>query len=153
VGATVGVAVAAAVAAAVLIHPWTALAAAPLAALTVRRPRIGRYLPAGLVALAAAQIVWYQTQNNYELDRDWAQHFRGAHLCAFLGILLLGVGAAWDLWGRRTERGDRDGAAPSVPESAGDDDLSLQEVEEGTGGAVPREPVGVGDRGGAEAGP
>jgi hypothetical protein len=152
VGTTVGVAIAAAVAAAVLIHPWAALAAAPLAALTVRSPRVGRYLPVALVALAAAQIVWYQTRNNYELDRDWAQHFPGAHLCAYVGILLLGIGAAWDLWGRRTDRDDREGAEPSLPQSAGDDDLSLEEIEEGTGRAVPREPVGVGDRRGTETG-
>jgi arabinofuranan 3-O-arabinosyltransferase len=147
VGTLVAVALAAAAGAAIVIHPLAALAAAPLAALTVWRPRIGRFLPPALVALAAAQIVWYQQRNDYELDRDWAQHFGGAHVCAFLGVLLLAVGAAWDVWGRRTERA---GAAPA---SAGDGDLGLQQVEDGPGSTVPREPVGVAHRGGAEPGP
>jgi hypothetical protein len=146
VGVTVAVALGTGVLAAILIHPWVALAAAPLAAITLRLPRAGRFLPAALVALAAAQIVWYQQQHDYELDRDWAQHFPGAHLSAFLGVVLLAVGAGWEVWGRR---GQRRGSAPA---SAGDDGLGLEEVEESGGGAVPREPVGVAHGGGAEPG-
>ena len=147
-GVTVVVAVATAVVATIVIHPLTAVPAGLLAALTVRRPRIGRYLPAALVALAAAQIAFYQWRDDYPLDRDWAQHFGAAHLCAFLGVLLLGVGAAWDVWGRRPGPRRR----RPRPESAGDGDLPLEEVEEGRGGAVPREPVGVLVGGGAEPG-
>ncbi|MFI5045844.1 MAG: alpha-(1-_3)-arabinofuranosyltransferase family protein [Acidimicrobiia bacterium] len=147
VGTTIVVALATAVVAAIVIHPLSAVPAAVLAAVTVRRPRIGRYLPAALLAAAAAQVAWYQWREHYLLERDWAQHFGGAHVCAFLAVLLLAAGAAWDAW---APRGD---AAPASSGSRGGDDLPFEEVEEGRGAAVPREPVGVLGGGGAESRP
>ena len=138
------VGLATAVGAALVIHPLVALVAGPLGALAVRRPRIGRFLPTGLVILGAMQVGFFQARDHHPFNRAWPQWFGGAHITTYLGILLLGAGAVYEAWAR---------LHPPADSGAGDRiDLTLEQLEDGAGGRVPREGAGVVGGGGAESG-
>lgn len=82
-----------AIAAAVLISPVAALPFVFAIVVADRWPWIGRLLPVALVALAGAQVAFFQVRDRHEPDFNWPQHFGGAHLAALAGVLLLAVTA------------------------------------------------------------
>ncbi|HEX4978781.1 MAG TPA: alpha-(1-_3)-arabinofuranosyltransferase family protein [Acidimicrobiales bacterium] len=90
-------------AAAVFVHPLAAAPALVLAYAAGRRPDIGRFVPAALLAVAGLVVAFDQAAGDHLLDRDWPRRFGAAHVVAMLAIVTSAAVAAGDAWRTRAE--------------------------------------------------
>jgi hypothetical protein len=108
-----------AVVASLCIHPSLGIPTGLAMWAFASRPRWGRLIPPGLVAVAALSVLALQVRDRFEPGGSWPAHFGLAHLLTLMAIVLLGMEAIAEALRHRKARLRREarlgGEVPEPP--------------------------------------